>query len=175
LLALRGRGRQALLDQLQADIAHPGSDTPFNVRLLDTAPGATDLPAIDRLLEAPRPACATTLDEHERDGVWKLTLRLPLELLCFDGHFPQAPVLPGVMQIAWALAMAAPRLGTSTQCRDMKGLKFQRLLHPGDRVELSLHVDQDATATRDDVLHFSYRLGGAHCSSGRLFTGHAHA
>ncbi len=174
LLALRGRGRQALLDQLQADIAYPGSDSPFNVRLLDTAPVATDLPAIDRLLEAPRPACATTLAEHEHDGVWKLTLTLPLELLCFDGHFPQAPVLPGVMQIAWALALAAPRLGTSSRCRDMKGLKFQRLLHPGDRVELHLHVDHKATATGGDMLHFSYRLGDVHCSSGRLLTGHAH-
>jgi 3-hydroxymyristoyl/3-hydroxydecanoyl-(acyl carrier protein) dehydratase len=103
------------------------------------------------------------LSEHAQDGVWTLQLGVPPELVYFAGHFPQAPVLPGAVQIAWALALAAPRLGTPVRCKVMETLKFQRLLRPGDRVELTLRYD----ATRRK-LYFAYRCGEQACSSGRL-------
>ncbi len=106
---------------------------------------------------------AELLDEREVDGVWTLRLRLPPQLAHFAGHFPDAPVLPGVLQVQWALALAAPRLGIAPRCREMEALKFQRLLRPGDEVELELRLD----APRGK-LHFAYRIDGAHCSSGRL-------
>lgn len=171
LLTLRGGGRQALLDRLQGDLAQPAGNEPVHLRLLDAAPEQTDLATIDRLLGAPRPSRAITLMENERDGHWTLALLLPLELTQFDGHFPQAPVLPGVLQVAWALALAAPRLHTSMRCRDMKGLKFQRLMHPGDKVELRLHLDHALTDAGGATLHFGYRVDGTHCSSGRLIVG----
>ena len=103
------------------------------------------------------------LSEHERDGVWTLELHVPTDLVYFPGHFPQAPVLPGVVQVAWALALAAPRLGTPLHCKVMEALKFQRLLRPGDHVELVLRHD-----TARNKLHFSYRQGDIAYSSGRL-------
>jgi len=109
------------------------------------------------------PRSAELLGERERDGTWTLHLRLPPSLAHFAGHFPDAPVLPGVLQVQWALALAAPRLGIAPRCREMEALKFQRLLRPGDEVELELWLD----ATRGK-LHFAYRIDGAHCSSGRL-------
>jgi 3-hydroxymyristoyl/3-hydroxydecanoyl-(acyl carrier protein) dehydratase len=109
------------------------------------------------------PRAAELLDERVADGTWTLRLRLPPALAHFAGHFPGAPVLPGVLQVQWALALAAPRLGVAPRCREMAALKFQRLLRPGDVVELELRLD----AARGK-LHFAYRLDGAHCSSGRL-------
>jgi 3-hydroxymyristoyl/3-hydroxydecanoyl-(acyl carrier protein) dehydratase len=109
------------------------------------------------------PRAAELLDERVADGTWTLRLRLPPALAHFAGHFPGAPVLPGVLQVQWALALAAPRLGVAPRCREMEALKFQRLLRPGDVVELELRLD----AARGK-LHFAYRLDGAHCSSGRL-------
>lgn len=109
------------------------------------------------------PRAAELLDECVTDGTWTLRLRLPPALAHFAGHFPGAPVLPGVLQVQWALALAAPRLGIAPRCREMEALKFQRLLRPGDVVELELRLD----AARGK-LHFAYRLDGAHCSSGRL-------
>lgn len=103
------------------------------------------------------------LGEHEHDGAWTLMLQVPVDLAYFPGHFPHAPVLPGVVQVAWALAFAAPRLGTPAHCRVMEALKFQRLLRPGDSVTLTLRYD----ASRHK-LHFAYRLGDIACSSGRL-------
>ncbi|MGH8160139.1 MAG: hypothetical protein ACREPQ_18650 [Rhodanobacter sp.] len=172
--ALRSEGRQSLLDHLHAHLAAHAIDPVRNLRLLDAMPTALDAAEIERLLQTPRPDRATLLAEHAQDGGWKLTLQLPLELIHFDGHFPRAPVLPGVLQIAWALALAAPRLGTSTHCREMEALKFQHLLHPGDRVELSLHFDAGQIAGEHGKLHFAYHLDGAHCSSGRLRVERAH-
>lgn len=103
------------------------------------------------------------LDERQDDGAWVLRLRVPPELAHFPGHFPGAPVVPGVLQVQWALALAAPRLGIPPHCREMEALKFQRLLRPGDVVELELRLDSGR-----GKLHFAYRLDEAHCSSGRL-------
>ena len=103
------------------------------------------------------------LVEHQHDGVWTLELEVPHDLVYFAGHFPGAPVLPGVVQVAWALALAAPRLGTPTRCTLMEALKFQRLLRPGDRVELVLRHD-----VARQKLHFAYRDGDKAYSSGRL-------
>ncbi|MEW9570902.1 3-hydroxyacyl-ACP dehydratase FabZ family protein [Rhodanobacter sp. Si-c] len=103
------------------------------------------------------------LREQRDDAGCTLQLRVPADLAHFPGHFPQAPVLPGAVQVAWALQLAASRLGTSPHCREMEALKFQRLLRPGDRVTLTLRLD-DARGK----LHFAYREGELAYSSGRL-------
>ena len=167
--ALRQHGRQALLDHVQAHVAEAAFAVPQVWRVLGTAPDDLSPHALDALLQAPRPDHVVPLNEREQDGVWTLVLQLPPELIHFDGHFPQAPVLPGVLQVGWALALAAPRLGTSMHCREMESLKFQQLLRPCDEVELTLRLD----AARGK-LHFAYHLAGAHASSGRLCLGQAH-
>ena len=170
---LHRQGRQSLLDALQASLVAHKHESPRHWRLLDVVPEATDAEAIDQLLQIPRPRVATPLSEQCVDGCWKLRLRLPLELIQFDGHFRKAPVLPGVIQAGWALALAVPRLGTATVCREMEALKFQRLLRPGDQLELSLRYEDEPGAERGK-LHFAYHLDGAHCSSGRLRVARTH-
>ena len=103
------------------------------------------------------------LGERQQDGAWTLDLHVPPGLVYFAGHFPQVPVLPGVVQVGWALAFGAQRFGTSTRCQVMDALKFQRLLRPGDRVDLTLRYD-----TARHTLHFAYRRGDTAYSSGRL-------
>jgi 3-hydroxymyristoyl/3-hydroxydecanoyl-(acyl carrier protein) dehydratase len=167
--ALRQHGRQALLDHVRAHVGECGASSPQIWRLLGAAPDDLSPHALDALLLSPRPDHVVPMTEREQDGIWTLVLRLPPELIHFDGHFPQAPVLPGVLQVGWALALAAPRLGTSMQCREMESLKFQQLLRPCDEVELTLRLD----AARGK-LHFAYHLAGAHASSGRLYVEQAH-
>lgn len=155
--ALRANGRAALLAALGIQAASP-------IRLLDAVPADTSTTAIGVLLQAPRPRQPDLLsDVVHADGSRTLHLRVPLDLEHFDGHFPTAPVLPGVLQVGWALELAAPRLHLLERCRAMEALKFQRLLRPGDRPELDLRLDADR-----GKLHFAYRLDGAHASSGRL-------
>ena len=110
------------------------------------------------------PRTAPAILREQRDGdACTLQLQVPRDLGYFPGHFPQAPVLPGAVQVGWALQLAAPRLGTPPACREMEALKFQRLLRPGDRVALTLRLDRAR-----GKLHFAYRLGEIACSSGRL-------
>jgi len=165
-LALRRLGRVAMLEEIRMTC------DPWQrwrvCRLLD-APATLAPKAIDALLQSPRPERIEVLSERERDGVWTLDLRLQAELVPFDDHFAQAPVIPGVLQVGWAIALAAPRLGTPVHCREMHALKFQHLLRPGDRLVLTLRLDAVS-----GQLHFAYHLDGKHCSSGRLHVGGAH-
>lgn len=172
VVALTASGRMALLRHGRAGLVselgqHAAGDdalaTPLGWRFVDTMPEAA---RIDLLLQAPLPTTATVLSERIENDTYVLSLELPLDLACFADHFPEAPVLPGVLQIAWALAFAAPRFGTRTTCRGMDQLKFQRLLRPGDQVQLTLRYD--AAAGR---LHFAYRVGDATCSSAHLRVG----
>ena len=45
------------------------------------------------------------------DGV-ELDLAIGPELIYFQGHFPGYPVLPGIVQIDWAVQLADQYLGT---------------------------------------------------------------
>jgi 3-hydroxymyristoyl/3-hydroxydecanoyl-(acyl carrier protein) dehydratase len=162
--ALCQQGRQRVVTHLQAHVDASGyTGERLVFRLFDDMPVLFSAAQMDALLQAPLPRDAQLDDEHEHDGVWTLALRVPLDLVYFPGHFPQAPVLPGAVQVAWALSLASARLGTPLRCQVMEALKFQQLLRPGDRVELSFHHD----ALRRK-LHFAYRYGEKAYSSGRL-------
>ena len=50
----------------------------------------------------------------------------------------------------------------------MEVLKFQQLVRPGDRIQLSLRFDAER-----GKLYFAYRNGDAPCSSGRILLGAA--
>ena len=97
-----------------------------------------------------------------------LTLGIPQELSCFRGHFDQCAILPGVVQIAWALQFARQYLGAqcsidTSACVGMKSIKFTRVITPLTSVQLRLDVAADGKS-----LSFSYSSANAHYSSGTL-------
>lgn len=96
-----------------------------------TKAGAALLPAVQWLERAPTHARAR--------------LSIDADLAVFDGHFPQAPIVPGVAQVHWAIALAAqclPVPGRSRFAR-LDALKFQQVIRPGDTVELALEWQAD--------------------------------
>ena len=161
--ALRRQGRQACIDALQGRLAEQAIEAPPSWRLCDRWPDAPNPAGIDRLIGQPLPERAVLLAECTHDDESTLQLLLPLELQYFSGHFPRLPVLPGVVQLAWAMELAAERLGTPRQCQRVDMLKFQHLLRPGDELQLLLRHDKAA-----HKLHFAYRLGDRVASSGRF-------
>jgi 3-hydroxyacyl-[acyl-carrier-protein] dehydratase len=65
----------------------------------------------------------------------------------FRGHFPNAPVMPGVLvmealcQLVWAWVLHVdPNLGSKTQVRmtGIRKLRFRRPTMPGDRLRLEI-------------------------------------
>ncbi|MNV96588.1 3-hydroxyacyl-[acyl-carrier-protein] dehydratase FabZ [compost metagenome] len=88
---------------------------------------------------------------------------MPPDLACFPGHFPQTPVLPGVVQIDWAIAQASERLMVGRRFAGMEVLKFQQVIRPGDSLLLDLRLDSER-----GKLYFTFSCAGQTCSSGRI-------
>ena len=113
--------------------------------------------------EHPRRLPDVTAIECPNDHEVVLTLFVPKDLVYFDGHFPEAPVLPGVAQLFWVDHFARQVLGRDLGWSKMEAVKFNRLVIPGTTVTLRLTMREDSNR-----LQFSYVIDGATCSSGRL-------
>lgn len=88
-------------------------------------------------------------------------LGVPAKLIYFEGHFEAAAVLPGVVQVNWAIGLGIDVFGIERQFLGMESVKFHRLVRPGDVIRLQL----DMTA---DKLRFRYMCQDAIVSSGRI-------
>jgi acyl-coenzyme A synthetase/AMP-(fatty) acid ligase len=98
-----------------------------------------------------------------------LTLRVPVDLDYFRGHFNGAPVVPGVVLIRWVEHFARRHLPVSGICRQLEAIKFKRLVRPENRLRLTLTHRPGAGSGADKLL-FSYADpdDGHDISSGRL-------
>lgn len=175
LHALRNQGRRAVVDALRQHLA-AGFESlaiPRGWRLSRQLPWNSQGKMSQADFEAaagPRPRqpdaeplpAATASESRYR-------LEIPCDLAYFAGHFPTAPVVPGVAQIGWALALAQRDLLPALRFAGMEALKFQRLLRPGDVAELALRWDAGKRK-----LYFTYTLDDAPCSSGRVLHGDGH-
>ena len=81
----------------------------------------------------------------------------------FQGHFPGCPVLPGVVQVGWAIEFARLHIPFSGSFRSLAAVKFMRVIQPDAALTLRLAAD----AVKRE-LSFEYRLSGEPCSSGRV-------
>lgn len=173
LFALRNQGRRTVTQTLRRHLAShcEALALPRRWRLVRELPsnaqGKLPQAELDALLQAPRPRQPERLQLQWQDHHWQIELGVPLDLAHFSGHFPRTPVLPGVVQIEWAINLAReliddlpPRFG------GMEVLKFQQLARPGDRLQLSLRFDHER-----GKLYFTYHNDGKPCSSGRILLG----
>jgi 3-hydroxymyristoyl/3-hydroxydecanoyl-(acyl carrier protein) dehydratase len=90
-------------------------------------------------------------------------LRVPPDLVHFAGHFPGLPILPGIVQVDWAIRLARRYLPALECSQEISNLKFLALVRP-DAV-LTLRLDYDAIHS---TLQFNYRDDERACSSGRI-------
>ena len=100
------------------------------------------------------------LEERHGDGCCERTARVPLGLGCVDGHFPGFPIVPGFVQIGWAMDTARPLTG-ATPLRRIEALKFKELLRPGETIRVT--VERISGGVR-----FVLARGGTIVSSGRF-------
>ena len=68
------------------------------------------------------------------------TLEVPANLAFLEGHFPGQPIVPGVVQLRWALDCAQQWLGAPIPVARIEALKFREVLRPGDRFKLTLEL-----------------------------------
>ena len=169
LFALREQGRRALTQALRQHLSQhcEALALPRRWRLVRQLPlnsqGKLPQAQINALLLAPRTRQPEVLEQQEVEGVWTLSLSIPPDLAFFSGHFPKTPVLPGVVQVDWAMSLGQQLLDLPPRFAGMEVLKFQQLVRPGDTLELTLRFDHER-----GKLHFAYRNANAACSSGRI-------
>jgi 3-hydroxymyristoyl/3-hydroxydecanoyl-(acyl carrier protein) dehydratase len=169
LHALRNGGRRALTQSLRQHLI-PHCEPlalPRRWRVLRQLPfnaqGKLAQAEVQALLMAPRSKQPEILSQQKVEGEWQLELSVPPDLAYFSGHFPSVPVLPGVVQVDWAIALGRQLLDLPPTFAGMEVLKFQQLVRPGDRISLTLRFDAER-----GKLYFAFRNGDAPCSSGRI-------
>jgi acyl-coenzyme A synthetase/AMP-(fatty) acid ligase/3-hydroxymyristoyl/3-hydroxydecanoyl-(acyl carrier protein) dehydratase len=169
LFALREHGRRSLTEGLRKHLSQhcEALALPRRWRLVRQLPlnsqGKLPQAEVEALLLAPRPKAPQVLEQIESEGEWSLQLSVPPDLAYFSGHFPKAPVLPGVVQVEWALNLGRQLLNLGGAFAGMEVLKFQQLVRPGDEIQLHLRFDPERSK-----LYFAYRNDTATCSSGRI-------
>lgn len=168
-LALNGRLR-ALLEGVVERVALPRrwryiEAMPVNAQ--GKTPAAALLALLDgpeeRPAAAPRPRAAGWTETGRSDNVVQLALSIPADLMYFDGHFPGTAILPGVVQLDWAIAHGRRLFALPPRFAGVANLKFQNVILPGSTVELQLEHDSAKGA-----LHFRYLSGALQHSSGRV-------
>jgi len=141
---------------------------PGRVRLLDPAFLAdvvrADTAAVRSAFAAPRPDDPVRLAPLVcGGGEASVRLRIPPDLRALQGHFDRMPIVPGVLQVGWALRLAAEAFETDQRLAGIDATKFRRIVQPGDELELTLRWQP---ARR--VLNFRFDSSGGARSSGRI-------
>jgi 3-hydroxymyristoyl/3-hydroxydecanoyl-(acyl carrier protein) dehydratase len=95
----------------------------------------------------------------------ELDLRIPAQLEYFPDHFPRFPMLPGVVQLDWAIACGREHLNLQGNFRGLSNLKFQHPILPGAQITLLLALEKPGE------LSFAYRNPQRPCSSGTVLFG----
>jgi len=183
---LAREGKMALNNRLRAALAATVAAValPRRWRYLDRMPvnaqGKTTLAALEALLgAAPAPVTASRpvhqpifphVRELERDEQRVLLeVAAPADLLYFDGHFDVAPILPGVVQVEWALHYGRQYFTLPPNFTGVNLLKFQQMVRPDMAVQLELVHD-----TAKGSLNFRYVSAGSQHSSGRIMLAGEH-
>jgi acyl-coenzyme A synthetase/AMP-(fatty) acid ligase len=143
-------------------------------RYLDVLPvnaqGKTTHASLEALLDEGGPKAKPTmprerlLEGGERRAVFELFA--PADLLYFEGHFPEHPVLPGVVQIDWAIALGRRCFDLPENFLGIQVLKFQHVIRPETPVMLELVHDPVKSG-----LTFRYSSAAGQHSSGTILWG----
>ena len=92
-----------------------------------------------------------------------LEVTAPSNLYYFDGHFDVAPILPGVVQVDWAIHYGRQYFTLPAIFKGINALKFQQVIQPAQPVRLELLHD----AAKGN-LQFRYASDTGQHSSGRI-------
>lgn len=73
------------------------------------------------------------------EGAGRFSFKVEAAHPAFRGHFPEQPILPGVVQVDWALRLGVQVFGPLGTFQSLEHLKFQAVIRPEEPLELRLH------------------------------------
>ena len=146
--------------------AFPKGAAPRRIRIVTALPrnaqGKVTGAAVRRELESAltEPRC---FGETEAEGRYVFEGEYAASAPCFQGHFPDLPILPGVAQLGLVTRFAARLSGDAGRTlKGVKKMKFMHLVRPGDRIRIEI------AALGEDRFSYSIAKGEDLCSSGVL-------
>lgn len=96
-----------------------------------------------------------------------LNLQVPSTLAYFPGHFPVHAILPGVVQIDWAVHFGRQYFSLPL-FQKMEALKFQAIIEPEQELSLLLEYKPASEPQLAGKLLFSFDSARGRHSSGRI-------
>ena len=172
---LQAEGRRAFSERLRARLLEHVERValPRRWRFVDALPvnpqGKSTEAALAALFaDRPDTAAPPRAQWHQREAAQAALQFVPgPELPVFDGHFPGAPILPGVAQLDWAIRWGREAFA-SIPARFVRvdALKFQQVVPPGTAVELAL----DWSAERQTLAFRYTSAAGVHASGKVVFS-----
>ena len=103
------------------------------------------------------------LSENNEIGEYILTGTVPLDLAYFGGHFQQFPLVPGAIEIHWAVSLAKKFYSENWQIERIENLKFQQFIRPNDLITIRLAEDKIK-----NKIQFQISVGEKNCAGGRI-------
>jgi len=168
--AWREQGRASVLNALR-DHLRGSLDVvalPRSWRVVHRLPrdvqGKLPLAAWQRLFEA-RPLAPewVRLEGGAGDRQARFSGQVPWDLVHFAGHFAEFPLVPGVVELDWAITQARTAFTLPPHLIRTEALKFRQFVRPGDALELTLDWQPDKGR-----LVFELKGPDGICASGRL-------
>jgi 3-hydroxymyristoyl/3-hydroxydecanoyl-(acyl carrier protein) dehydratase len=108
------------------------------------------------------------INKAESENSVELALFVPENLDYFNGHFPDSPILAGVVQLHWAVEYAKQEFNlTHCEVANLEVLKFQVVIVPKQNLVLTL------TLKSNDKVLFTYTSERGQHASGRIVFEHS--
>ncbi|MEH6626329.1 MAG: AMP-binding protein [Motiliproteus sp.] len=167
--AVKLRGRRAVISLLKGGLREHFENVvlPRRWRFVEQMPynqqGKLPMAALQTLFDKDPVKWPTILDEKHLEQEVILLCQIPADLVYFDGHFSDNPILPGIVQVHWAEAFGRRMLAVEGRFDRLEVVKFQKVILPEGRVTLSLNYDEG-----NGKLLFKYESEKGVHSSGRI-------
>lgn len=126
-----------------------------------------------RLYAGKLPATASPwwLDTQDDHNGAAAHLWLPEDLPCFEGHFPDQPILPGVMQLDWGIWLASKLWGDHAHATQFAGcarLKFKAPVLPNSLLKLTLKLSRNESSSQPPSIAFALHSASQTLTTAKL-------
>ncbi|MDD5462673.1 MAG: AMP-binding protein [Methylococcales bacterium] len=170
--SFKNKGRKSLIKQLR-DTLYQYFDAvvlPRKWLFLEhmplTSEGKIEQPVLKHLLDMDSRKFPYVLGIEKSGDSVELKLNVPKDLIYFPDHFPTYPILPGVVQIAWAEHFGKLFFALDKPFLTMEVIKFVKVIQPG--ADLKLMLNWKASSRK---LYFNFSSEADAHSSGRMVYG----
>ncbi|TDQ57681.1 FabA-like protein [Mesocricetibacter intestinalis] len=147
IAALRDKGRSHVVDELCRFVAEAYAHAPLLHlwRFSQALPADKQEPSFDQAFQqiCLQPAEGPVwFNRRQTPDSLQLSGEVPPDLVYFEGHFNEFPLVPGVVELQWVFEQSALLIGKSPQAARVDNLKFQKFLRPYDNIELILQWEK---------------------------------